>query len=148
YTRSEYRRAIELYRKAIKQNPAESVYHENLARAWEQLNEPDQRLHALDQAIEAYHQADRISPGKHAGDIERLTCKTRFASSYGEKALDWLTGVTPIAVEVAGDLVPLVGGGQAGGLSDEAAARIAEMREAVEKRFGVKIPGIRMRGGE
>ena len=143
YVRGEYRRAIELYNKAIEGNPADGVFYENLANAWEQ--EPDQGMHALDQALEAYRRAESIRPGgKHAGDIERLSRRKDFASSYGEKVLDWLNIVTPIVVEVASDLIPLVSG-QASGLSDEVAARIAELRKDVERRFGVKIPGVRVR---
>ena len=149
YVRGEYRRAIELFDKAIEGNPAEEVFHENLAGAWEQVKEPNQRMHALARALEAYRRADSIKPGrKHAGDIERLSRRKEFASSYGEKVLDWLNIVTPIAVEMAGDLIPLVGGGQASGLSDEVTAHIADTRKDLERRFGVKIPGVRVRGSE
>lgn len=149
YTRGEYRRAIELYGKAIDENPADSVFHENLAQAWEQVAEPNQKMHALDRALEAYRRADSIRPGgKHARDIERLSHRKEFASSYGEKVLDWPKVVAPIVVEVAGDLIPLFEGGQAGGLSDEVAARIADLRKNVERRFGVEIPGVRVRRKE
>ena len=141
YVRGEYRRAIELYDKAIEGNPAKGVFHENLASAWEQVKEPDQRMHALDQALEAYRRAESIRPGgKHAADIERLRRRKNFASSYGEKVLDWLNIVTPIVVEMAGDLIPLVGGGQASGLSDEVAARIAELRKDVESALWGRDP--------
>ena len=126
YARGEYMRAIELYGKAIEGNPADHVVHVNLARAWEQIKELDQRMHALDQALRAYRRADSISPGgAHASDIERLSRKKDFALSYGEKVLDWPNIVTPIAAEVASDLIAAVAGGQPGGLSRKTPPRVS-----------------------
>ena len=143
YERGDYQRAIELYGKAIDENPTEEVFYGNLAKAWEQ--EPNQKMRALDQALEAYRRAENIKPSaKYAGDIERLSRRKDFASSYGEKVLGWLNFVTPIAVEVASDLVPLVSG-QASSLSDDVGARITDMRNDVKRRFGVTIPGVRVR---
>src|SRR5262249_2163047 len=68
--------------------------------------------------------------------------------TYGEKALDYRHMVTPIAIEVGSDLIPLVEGAEPGTLSDELASSVTDMRTRVRKELGVNIPGVRVRGNE
>nr|AEQ20437.1 tetratricopeptide repeat domain lipoprotein [uncultured bacterium CSL12] len=149
FERGDYKKAIDLYTKAIEHSPHNDVLHSNLAGAWEQVKETGGRIDALDKAIDAYERAQRIDPsGEYAKSIERLRRRRKLAASYGEKALDWLHVVTPIAIEVAHNLIPLVEGSNQDSLSDDASKHIGDMRQSIEDRFGVKIPGIRIRGNE
>jgi type III secretory pathway component EscV/tetratricopeptide (TPR) repeat protein len=149
YAQSDYRRAIELYEQAIKADAGNDVIFSNLAGSWELLREPGKRLEALDAAIAAYQRANKIKvTEKYEREIARLQTRRDYASRYGEKAIDWLHVVTPIAVEVAQDLIPLTEGSTPGTLSDKLSNHIAAMKARVQSEFGVKLPGLRFRGNE
>jgi type III secretory pathway component EscV/Tfp pilus assembly protein PilF len=149
YTQGNYREAVERYTKAIELDHSDDVIYSNLAGAWEQSKEPGRRMEALDNAIEAFRGAQSINATKnYEKHIERLGRKKEFASRYGEKAFDWLHIVTPIMVEVASNLIPYTEGSTQGTLSDELARHLTDMRARVQNHFGVKIPGVRVRGNE
>lgn len=149
YAQGDYAKAIELYENALKFDPGDDVIHSNLAGAWEQSREPGKRLEALNNAIEALKRAQDVATGeKYQKDIERLSRKRDFTLSYGERAIDWLHVVTPIAVEVAEDLIAYTEGSTKGTLSDELSRHVAEMRERIHTEFGLSIPGVRFRGNE
>jgi tetratricopeptide (TPR) repeat protein len=150
FEQGKYQQAVERYGNAItKFNSEDDVLHANLGGAWEQIKEPGKRIEALDHAITAYRAADRIKPTEKYGSIiESLGRRKDVASRYGEKVLDWLPVVTPIAIEVASNLIPLVEGSTPNGLSEKLAKHINKMRDRVQKQFGVEIPGVRIRGNE
>src|SRR5262249_27378944 len=70
------------------------------------------------------------------------------AQSCGEKALDYINLVTPIAVEVASDLVPLVERKDSDELSEELSKLVADTRTSIRTQLGLNTPGIRFRGNE
>src|SRR5262249_48985633 len=67
---------------------------------------------------------------------------------YGEGMLDWLQVVTPIAIEVAFDVIPLVEGSAQNSLSPALSKQLTNMRSRIQNQFGVKIPGVRVRGSD
>lgn len=73
--------------------------------------------------------------------------KYKIGNHYGKKWIDQLLVVTPVAMEVAADLIPLIEG-KDGGLNDNIQELIVKMRERILDDFGVKVPGIRFRGNE
>ena len=80
-------------------------------------------------------------------ELEKEYKRHKVESHYGNKWLDQLLVVTPIAMEVAGDLIPLVEG-ENGGLNNTLQRLIDEMRKRILGNYGVKIPGIRFRGNQ
>src|SRR5262249_16616781 len=133
YVQGNYRHAAELYENAIKFDPTDPVIHSNLGGAWEQVREPERRMEALNKAIAAFRGAQNINASpKYDKKIDRLEQKKNFASLYGEKPLDWLHVVTPIAVEVASNLVRYIEGSAPGTLSEELLEHATLMRERVE----------------
>ena len=149
YEKEDYFEAKEQYTNAAVLDGTQAVYFTNCAWAWERLKKTGDREHALQEAIRCYLRAQELPPRtNYAEPIARLRRRGEFARAYGEKALDYLSVVTPIAVEVASDLVHCVEGGAEGGLSPELSANVSSMRVGVLKQLGVKVPGIRFRGSE
>ena len=147
YDKGNYRKAVEYYTKAVDLNPSRAIYHTNLAGAWGRLKEPGKREHGLDQAIQCYERAQEVTKKRdYTEQINRLRRRKEIVRIYGERALDYLAVVTPVAVEVAADLIPYVQSTNADLLSDELLTNVNKMRAAVLEQFGVKIPGLRFRG--
>jgi type III secretory pathway component EscV/tetratricopeptide (TPR) repeat protein len=148
YSQGDYRRAIEQYKKASECDPRDDVIYSNLAGALERLKERGGRVSALDEAIEALGRAQSVGGiEKYEGAITRLRQKREFAGRYGETSIDWLHVVTPLAMEVAADLIPFTEG-SGSSLSDELSKNVTEMKARIQNDFGVRIPGVRFRGNE
>lgn len=150
FQNNQYSECIKYYGKAIELSPDTAVYHENLALAWENIKDPGMRLAAIDNAVNSMRRASILEPSNDSynKDLEFLETKKVFATYYGESVLDNNLIVTPIAVEVAADLIPFVEGSGGEGLSSELTEMITDMRNRILDRYGVKIPGIRFRGNE
>ena len=149
YSQDDYRTAIKKYGKALEFNPKDEIIHSNLAGAWEKLEDPGRMVEGLGNAISALQKAHDLNPddSKYAEKLHRLQRKKNIGEHFGEKALEWLPVVTPIAVEVAGNLMPYVGSGT-GELHPTLNGLIGNMREDIYKAMGVNVPGIRFRGNE
>jgi type III secretory pathway component EscV/tetratricopeptide (TPR) repeat protein len=149
YERAAYGEAAQHYTNAIELNPAEPVYHANLAGALVRVKKPGERMDYLNRAIQCFERAQQLSRKKDYEDnVDRLRRRQAVLRAYGEKALDYLHVVTPIAVEVASNLIRLVEGTEPGTLSDELASSVTDMRTRIKKELGVSVPGIRVRGNE
>jgi type III secretory pathway component EscV/Flp pilus assembly protein TadD len=149
FVRGEFGAAAELYRKAIVHAPREDVFYANLAGALELAGDRGTRPEMRDGAIEAYRQAHTLKPRlDYERSIARLSQKKERAATYGERAVDWTHTVTPIAVEIAADLIPLTEGTHPNSLSDLLTGHLAAMRDRVEKRYGVTVPGVRVKGNQ
>ena len=149
YEHAAYGEAVEHYTKAIEHDPKEPVYHANLVGALIRVKKPGERMDYLDRAIRCYQRAQELSSKKDFKDeIDRLRRQQTVLRVYGEKALDYLHVVTPIALEVASDLIPLVVGDKPGTLSEELAASVTNMRSRVNEELGASVPGVRVRGNE
>jgi type III secretory pathway component EscV/tetratricopeptide (TPR) repeat protein len=149
YERAAYDEAVEHYTKAIELDPAEPGYQTNLAEALVRVEKPGERMDYLNRAIQCYERAQELSRKEdYDDDIDRLRRRQAMLRVYGEKALDYPEVVTPIAVEVASDLIDLVEGAEPGTLSEKLASSVTKMRSTIEQELGVSIPGIRARGNE
>ena len=149
FNQGNYRQAIELYQRAIAYDESDDVIHSNLAAAWENLKEPGKATESITNAIAAYQKANRLKPSeKYTLSTVKLTAKMAFLQRYGESASEWLPAVTPIAVEVGADLIPVVEGTNGNSLSEEMTTHLAEMKGRIQSKYGVRLPGVRFRGNE
>lgn len=148
YSAGRYREAVDLYSEAVERNPTDDVLQSNLAMAWERDHSWPDSLARLDYALDALHRASELAPQKseYGRRIARLSTLRVFVQYYGKSA-ELLPLVTPIAVEVAGDLIPLVEGVDAA-LAPEFGRLVSTMRESLWDTYGVRIPGVRVRGNE
>jgi type III secretory pathway component EscV/tetratricopeptide (TPR) repeat protein len=139
FERTAYAEAVEHYRTAMKLDSSEDVYCTNLARALLRLQEPGKRVQALEEAIECYERAQEITTGQeHDERIRRLRRRRDLARGHGEKVLDRISVVTPIAVEGTSEET----------LSEGLSLSVVAMRKRLRQELGVKIPGVRFRGNE
>jgi flagellar biosynthesis component FlhA/tetratricopeptide (TPR) repeat protein len=144
-----YGKSIELYKAALACDATDDVIHSNLAGAWENLKEPGRAAVSIAEAIAAYQRANALKASeKYALAIEKLSAKVAFLQRYGESASGWVPIVTPIAVEVSSDLIPLVEGSDGASLSDQMTACLGKMKAGIQNEYGVKVPGVRFRGNE
>ena len=149
FAQGNFRQSIDLYKAALACDATDDVIHSNLAGAWENLKEPGRAAVAIAEAIAAYQKANLINRSeKYTLAIEKLSAKIAFLQRYGESASEWLPIVTPIAVEVSSDLIPIVEGNDGASLSDEMTACLAKMKAGILNEYGVKVPGVRFRGNE
>jgi type III secretory pathway component EscV/tetratricopeptide (TPR) repeat protein len=149
YENGSYGDAVRHYTSAIDLVPNETVYHTNLAAALERLKDPGKRVANLEQAASCYERAQQISKTKdYTKQISRLRRRAGFARTYGERWLEYLNVVTPLAVEVARDLIGHVEGPAEGSLSDECVASTKAMRQHILDQLGVQVPGVRFRANE
>lgn len=149
YREERYREAVASYLEAIEAQPV-ATYYRNLAGALEQL--PDlSRAEAVEKSLEALNNGLVQFPEDSAlvEAHRRATTKHRLAKLGGLPSSanlnKMLPVVTPIAVEVAGSLIPLVEGEPA---AENLLARIPGMRDRIKDETGVRVPGVRFRGNE
>jgi len=137
-----------LYQEVVQRDPADAVLWSNLSLGWERNPEAgvDTRL---EQALAAARKASDLDPAsrEYRDAVRRLDLLRSVAGLHGEKVVTMLPMVTPLAIEVAADLVPLVEGA-AGGLSPECEKLFANLREEMLRTYGLRVPGIRVRGNE
>jgi tetratricopeptide (TPR) repeat protein len=139
--------AIPLYKEAVQLLPQNAVPLSNLARAWEaDSSTPPARR--LIKAQEVLTRAVALAPGtaEYAERLERLSWLCDFQADVGP-LLGLRPLVTPIAIEVGVDLVPLFESNN-GGLTPVASGLITSLREHIEQSYGVRIPSVRVRGNE
>src|SRR5262249_28771018 len=149
FSNGNYHEAVERYTRATELDPSDALFLANLGGAWEQSKESDAAGQRFDRAIEAYKRAHTLNPAAgYANTVERLARNKAFAARYGETALEWTHVVTPLAVEVANDLIPYVQSSIPSSLTDNLSKLISEMRARIKQRFGVSIPAVRCRGNE
>ncbi|MES9833844.1 MAG: FHIPEP family type III secretion protein [Candidatus Thiodiazotropha sp. DIVDIV] len=146
YEKGNYREAIKKYEAAIGVHE-EPVYFSNLAGAWERVDDID-RLESLGQASAVLRRGiQKLSDNKNLQDalyiIEtRLRLIEKGALPKHAKSTDMLPVVTPIAIEVAANLIPTVE------TSEYLEVVVPKMRERISADMGVQVPGIRVRGNE
>jgi type III secretory pathway component EscV len=145
YDKKDYQKASEKYEEAIKYDPNDAIIYSNLSYALEKIEDPGKEAENLDKAIEALKKAREL--GLEALEYDKRYTMLERKKLYG-KIADKLPLVTPITVEVARDLIPLIAGTREGGLSDELEKNIKELRKEILNNFGVEIPGVRFRDKE
>jgi tetratricopeptide (TPR) repeat protein len=145
FARERYADAVASYRRAIEIAPDDAVLFANLADAEEHATDAG----GVARAVESMRRAVELMPedSGYRERLARLEKKEKEADLVGLHGLDRIPLVTPIAVEVARDLIPLVEGTDSG-LRSGFAALIDDMRAELERGFGVRVPGVRIRGNE
>lgn len=151
YEKEAYSAAVEHYGVAAKLDPADPVYHANLALAWlGRRKEEGGWERALDEAIQSYERAQAVAGARdYTKRLAALRNRKVLGRSYDAKALDLINLVTPVAIEVAGDLAVYVERGPDNeGLAAELSNALSSMREELTRELGVKVPGVRFRTNE
>lgn len=146
YSNENYEQAIEWYGKATELSPEDAGLHFNLSLGWEKLQRAGKRTEEITNAINELKEADRLAPrdGYDEG-VRRLERKRAVGEQFGEKALDRVNEVMPLAVEIAPDLFPLVEG--AGGtLTAKLSQNLEQLRASIQERYGVRLPAVRFIG--
>jgi hypothetical protein len=149
YEGNRFRHAAASYDRAIKEKP-NPVYFTNLAGAWELVPDLD-RIAALDHAIGSLRLGLEAFPDSQdlRGALKVAERKKRTAELGGfvprERSHHFLPVVTPIVMEVAGNLAVLFEGAEVGNLASATLQRIDSMRDRIKGETGIKVPGIRVR---
>jgi tetratricopeptide (TPR) repeat protein len=145
YQLRQYRAAGQKYSQALAVDDSDAVIHSNLALAWEQ-EIPDPT--AIKNAIDALNRAIGLAPENldYVQRLKRLNCLLESLKFYTPDVMAFMPFVNPIALEVAADLIPLIS--QEDALTPELQESINDMRTAIRNRYGVNVPGIRVRGNE
>lgn len=148
YGNSEFTHALDCYTKAISFDQSNAVYYSNQALAWENLTTAASRVEALEKAVNALNRAIALDSADPTYPARRkaLESELTLARSYGEHIIGKTPTVTPIAIDIADDLVPYVE--REKGISAECEALSADLRRRISESFGISLPGIRFRRGE
>jgi len=149
FYQSDFRKSIEKYQKAIELSPNDDVFLSNLAGAWENLKEPGKRREYLDNAIKELKKAQDLNPAyteyqEKIGKIERAKEIIKY---FGESSLEKVPRVTPIVVEFAENLLPLVAESGKEELTPTLNKLIENMQTDISIKKGINIPGIIFRQG-
>lgn len=149
FSAGKYAEAISEYTETINLVPFNDIYHSNLAGAYKNLINTISRSAAFDKAIFYYQKAWDLNPKEeYTNQINSIQKRKDLLLYYGEKNSERLPLVTPIAIEIAGDLIPLVEA-EGDALSPHFQETIKLLREGLQYELGHKqIPGIRIRGNE
>jgi hypothetical protein len=103
------------------------------------------RLHAATQSVLV--ETDAAEPERYEAKVARLRLVNRLTALYGRAGMERAPVVTPIAIEAAANLGPmLMGDGPE--LHSEFAQQMAEMRAELRHLLGVEIPAARVRLNE
>jgi tetratricopeptide (TPR) repeat protein len=142
-----YGEAVASYEAAIRESPDNEIFYTNLAGAWEQIDDID-RIEALEKAIQVLERGSKYC--SQSESIRQKLKATKLEKRLFEqgaytkaKSMAMLSVVTPIALEVASNLIPLAEN-EASGLL----AQVPAMRERIRKSTGFQVPGVRFRGNE
>ncbi len=149
FAQGQFQEAGKKYQKAIDFDATKPVYYSNLSLAWENLKPATEKLAALDNAITAIRQAIELDreDQNYASKLASLEGQRKLAAKYGSHVIDKVPLVTPLAVEVASNLIPYVEGSERG-ISAELMKLTEELRKLIFNTFGISVPGIRFRGNE
>ena len=149
FSQAKYDEAIERYSQAIDFDDKEAVYFSNMALAWERLWPIKREMEALQNAKAALERAAVLSPDnqEYQNRLGAVDGQLRMAQIYGPQIAGKTPTVTPLAIEMASDLVPFVANA-AGELLEEVQTLTEALRQRIADSFGVRASGIRFRGNE
>ena len=120
-----------IYCAEVKQLKSEKLWHEAIAKCRQGIEE-------LKSSIELSDLLEMVKAEFRRSGIQ---------IHYGAKWPDQMLVVTPIAMEVAANLIPLVST-QSEGLDPFFENSLKDMRERILAQYGVSVPGVRIRGNE
>jgi tetratricopeptide (TPR) repeat protein len=148
FARKEYHRAVPLFEEAIAFTPNDAVLHSNLALGREMDKTDPDPVRRLEGVRAALAEAFRLDPKntEYSARLQNIEQLVDLAPIYGAVGLERLPVVTPIAVEVAADLIPLAEDPRTGGLTAAFELQLSAVRGEIFERYGVRIPGVRTRG--
>ena len=147
FARQAYDRAVPLFEEAVAFTPADAVLHSNLALGRElDKSEPD-LAKRLEGARAALTEAFRLDPknAEYRDRLRNIEQLIDLAPTYGAVGLERLPVVTPIAMEVAGDLLPLIENTRDRTLAPAFESLLKGVRNEIFERYGLRIPGLRTR---
>ena len=148
FARQAYDRAVPLFEEAIAFTPTDAVLHSNLSLARE-LDKTDPDLaRRLEGVRAALTEAFRLDPrnAEYRDRLRNIEELSDLAPIYGDVGLERLPVVTPIAMEVAVDLIPLVEGPRDNTVAPAFESLLKGVRGEIFDRYGLRIPGVRTRG--
>lgn len=144
FDRGEYADSIQLYLHATELLPEDAVLHSNLAQAYE-LNSSEPILTRLSASLDALKRAHELAPGDdYANRIWAQTSQVRLLQTYGSRAFEYLPAAAPISIEFSPDMEHKVSS-ESGELNSDLGDMFTEMRERIRFRFGINVPGVRVR---
>ena len=148
YLHARYRDAAQHYSRATGCDPSNPILFYDLSLAEEMCEDPE----SWDRASKALQSAIRLAPQdyqRYESRLASLRKKTGVADLVGYYNLRQMPIVTPFALEVAGDLMPLLEtADENSAMIEDFAALLKDLRAEFEESFGVQIPGVRYRGNE
>jgi tetratricopeptide (TPR) repeat protein len=144
FEQSDFQGAADCYRHAAETLAGDAVVHSNMALAIEHFPAAEKTVAAMEQAIAALERALALAP-ETDGYQRRLIKLRRQREAVGtyDTTVFSTPWVTPITVEIADDLVPIVSSEHDGGLF--LFTYIPAMRERITAQFAMTVPGVLMR---
>ena len=142
-----WEKAADEYREASQIEPGNQEYLDKLNSVFVYEGDAYYDRDIYLEAIEKYKKALDVQPGDTT--TQSKLDRAEIALHFGKKITERFPVGTPIAVEVAGNLIPYVESEtETEGLHPTLSDLSVNMREDIFKTKGVKVPGVRFRGNE
>jgi tetratricopeptide (TPR) repeat protein len=143
-----YGEAIALYRRSLAVNPEDAVVHSNLSLALEAVDDTFAPLaERLAAALAELAQAIALRPQEEDYKQRQAVLQARAdaLAGYGEQAVRATWIASPLVIEVASGLLPLVEA-PGSGLTAQMQELLVGLRSRMRERYGLILPGVRIRG--
>ncbi len=150
YEDGRYLEATNSYESAIKAKPA-VTYYTNLAGAWEMVDDRlavealRQAITSLERGLERFPEAEGLRSALAATELKGRLAERGGLPNVASSRMYPM--VTPVALEVAGDLIPYAEENPDTERPNLLGV-LPAMRERILTDMGVKVPGARVRGNE
>lgn len=140
--------AVPLYEEAVSLAPDNVILRTNLADACERATDWPDPVERLEKAEDAMRRASELAPDDDeiVRNVERLSRLRRMVRDFGSTA-ETIPAVTPIAIEIASNLIPYFEG-ESGELAPEFAQLVTDLRDKIREQYGIVLPGVRVRGND
>jgi tetratricopeptide (TPR) repeat protein len=150
YSAGDYERALECYAESIKLDPNLPRYFSNRALALEQLlpasSDPLKSLESAladaGKALELARSKEDPDQSEYAEQLARLEQQRSFINRYGHRALAFELKDKPFRVRLSNRVLAVVLNAEMTDLSEETFNRIEELRNGINSRYGLAIPGV------
>lgn len=148
YAANCFTEAVPLYEEAVALAPDNVILCTNLADAYEKATDWPDPVERLKRAEDAMRQASELAPDDNeiVRNVERLSRLRSMVRDFGSMA-ETMPAVTPIAMEIASNLIPFFEG-QSGELAAEFAQLVTDLRDKIREKYGIVLPGVRVRGND
>jgi flagellar biosynthesis component FlhA len=142
-------KAFDAYLSLTRVDPSRRRSYDKLLPALAKLTSRTKRTDAAARVRELLREQldrDGITENRRK-ETQDLLRQMQIGLSFGSSGLTRRHVVTPIAIEVASNLVDLVAKGESG-LQPELEAEATALRDRLRSAMGVQVPGLRFRGNE